>query len=62
MRARVDKDACIGCGVCAETCPEVFEMNNEDKAAVKANPVPGGREQACREAADTCPVDAIAVE
>ena len=25
MRAVVDKDACIGCGLCIATEPEVFE-------------------------------------
>jgi len=34
MRATVDEETCIGCGLCAETCPEVFEMNDE-KVRVK---------------------------
>ena len=34
MRVTVDEETCIGCGLCAETCPEVFEMN-DDKARVK---------------------------
>ncbi len=32
MRAFVDQDTCIGCGACAATCPEVFEMNEDGKA------------------------------
>jgi ferredoxin len=27
MKAIVDKDLCIGCGLCVDVCPEVFEMN-----------------------------------
>jgi len=26
MKAAVDKDLCTGCGLCEDTCPEVFEV------------------------------------
>jgi len=61
MIAIVDKDTCTGCGVCAETCPEVFELD-DDMAKVIANPVPENAEQTCREAADDCPVEAIEIK
>ena len=61
MKAIVDADTCTGCGVCAETCPEVFETE-DDLAKVIANPVPKDAEKSCREAADDCPVEAIAIE
>ena len=32
MRAYVDQDACIGCGLCAGTAPDVFQMNDAGKA------------------------------
>jgi ferredoxin len=41
MKAIVDADACIGCGLCENTCPEVFKMNAPDIAEVIADPVPG---------------------
>ena len=29
MKVAVDAGSCTGCGVCVESCPEVFEMNAE---------------------------------
>jgi len=61
MRVTVDEETCIGCGLCAETCPEVFEMD-DDKARVKVDQVPDDVGDACREAVENCPVEAIYVE
>ena len=52
MRATVDKSLCMGCGLCPDICPEVFEMDG-DQAVTKADKVPTGAEDACREAAAT---------
>jgi len=62
MKAIVDTDTCTGCGLCEETCPEVFEMGDENVAVVKVAEVPPDVEDSCREAADGCPVDAISIE
>ncbi len=61
MKAKVDKDACTGCGLCADACPEVFEID-DDVAKVIADPVPAANEASCREAAESCPVEAITIE
>lgn len=61
MRVVVDKDLCVACGLCADLCPEVFEMQ-DDKAAAKVDEVPAGSEEACRDAAQQCPVEAIKIE
>ena len=62
MKAQVNDETCIGCGLCAETCPAVFEMNDDDIAVVKGDSVPADAGDDCREAAESCPVDAIAIE
>jgi ferredoxin len=61
MKAIVDEETCIGCGLCAETCPEVFEMN-DDKAHVKVDEVPADVLESCKEAAENCPVEAVQME
>lgn len=61
MKVTVDEEACIGCEVCVDTCPEVFEMV-DDKARVKINEVPKDVVESCREAAENCPVEAIQIE
>ncbi len=61
MKAKVDQELCTGCGLCPDICPQVFEMDG-DTAAVKADPVPPDAEDDAREAAESCPVEAISLE
>jgi ferredoxin len=61
MKAVVDQDSCTGCELCIETCPEVFEMQ-DDTAVAKVDAVPAEAEATCREAAEDCPVEAITIE
>jgi ferredoxin len=61
MNAIVDKDLCVGCELCAQICPAVFSMGTDGFAEAIAGPVPAEEEPSCKEAAESCPVDAIAV-
>jgi ferredoxin len=63
MKAIVDDTLCSGCGVCVDICPDVFDMNDSgDLVIVKCDTVPDGVEDDCRDAADQCPCEAIAIE
>jgi len=62
MKATVDHDLCTGCGICVDTCSDVFELNADGLAEAKVVPVPPAAEDSCRDAAEACPVDAISVE
>ena len=62
MEVVVDQETCTGCELCVQTCPEVFEMNDEGIAVAKTEVVPPEHEELCREAADGCPVEAISIQ
>jgi ferredoxin len=55
------EECCIGCGSCAELCPDVFEMNEETEKASVILPE-GGNEQCIEDAIATCPSECISWE
>ena len=59
MKAKVSEE-CTGCGLCVDTCPEVFAMEG-DVAVVKVDEVPSASVDSCKEAAEGCPVEAISI-
>jgi len=62
MKIHANSDLCGGTGLCIETCPEVFELDDERISTVMVNDVPDELQQACRQAVDDCPTNAITVE
>ena len=60
MKVRIE-DTCTACGLCVDTCPDVFEMG-PDIAQVIIAEVPAEHEEAAQQAADECPVEAIIIE
>lgn len=57
-KVSVDVSTCVGCGLCEQSCPEVFEVQGDGFAHVKT--------QRCtlhnlQEVAEACPVNAIKV-
>jgi len=55
------EDTCTACGLCVDTCPDVFDMGDE-MALVIVDEVPEDCEEAVQQAADECPVEAIIVD
>jgi len=52
---KIDKNKCIGCGICADICPEGIEMV-EGKAIIKDKKI-----KCLEEAVTACPREAILV-
>lgn len=50
---------CIGCGLCAATCPDVFELTDEGVAKAINEEVDASNEDLAAEAMASCPVEAI---
>ena len=50
---------CIGCGLCAGTCPDVFSMSDDGVAVAIGTDVPEEALNFAAEAKDNCPVSAI---
>ncbi len=58
MKVKVIKEKCIGCGLCESLCPEIYEMK-DGKAIVKKT---NTDKKCAKEAADSCPVQAIEIK
>lgn len=59
MKAEVNQETCIGCGLCAEICPAVFVMTDNNVAETIVDVVPADQEAAAGDACSSCPVEAI---
>ncbi|MTI84930.1 MAG: ferredoxin [Firmicutes bacterium] len=59
MKMEVDQDLCISCGACVDTCPEVFDWNDQEKAHATVDDIPSNLEDQAQEAMESCPTDAI---
>lgn len=59
MKVKVIREECIGCGLCADLCPEVFKMDDDGLAVAVDGEVPEDMIKCAEEAKDSCPTEAI---
>lgn len=57
MKAYVDQETCLGCGICTEIS-KVFRMNSDRKASA-VEEFTEDRMEEVQEAIETCPAEAI---
>jgi len=56
----VDRDLCIGAATCIALAPELFELDDENKAVLQDGwREKGMSDEQLMEAAQSCPVDAV---
>ncbi|MGW1377835.1 ferredoxin [Streptomyces sp. NPDC002446] len=62
LTVSIDRDRCVGAGMCVLTAPGVFDQDDEDGRVLllTADP-PADRTSAARSAAGFCPAQAITV-
>jgi ferredoxin len=61
MKPIVDPDLCIGCGLCEQTAPEVFQMADDGLARVIDDDPPAETYEDIMACVELCPVAAISV-
>ena len=59
MRVNVDRDRCEGNAVCLGIAPDMFDLDDEDYAVVKTDPIPPGQEDLAEQAIAECPRAAL---
>ena len=61
MKIKIDRQKCLGCRVCIDLCPEVFELKDR-KSKIKEKVDLKNHEDCIKEAIDSCPTTAIVKE
>lgn len=62
MKVIIDRDECIGDGICENVCPEVFEVRDDGLAYVLSFEETPELIEKIEEAIDECPTSAISME
>jgi ferredoxin len=62
MRVVVDRDLCEANGLCVAACPEVFELDDEDRLVILIERPGDALRAAVERAAQLCPRQALTLE
>lgn len=60
MKVSIDVSTCVGCGLCEQGCPEVFQVQGDGLAHILGHTC--GVNHNLKEIAESCPVNSIKVE
>jgi len=61
VKVKIDKELCTGCGLCEETCPDIFKLD-EDIAIVAKTDYDEYDEECIQESVENCPSEAITTD
>jgi ferredoxin len=62
MRIDADRDRCEGHGLCVDTAPEVYDLDDDAVVVLRHEVVPAALERRAEAGARVCPVAALRVE
>jgi ferredoxin len=57
-----DRDRCEGHGLCADTAPEIYDLDGDAVVVLRHEVVPAGMERRAEAGARVCPVAALRIE
>ena len=62
MKIKINRETCIGCGVCVALAPDYFQLDDEGKSVPKKEEVEEKDIETVRTAAQSCPTGSITLE
>jgi ferredoxin len=62
MKYKVNKEKCMGCGLCVNLCPDVFELGEDGKSQIKEGADLEKNKKCVEEVIQSCPMRAVEEE